>query len=364
MQNDDMKQRPRRVMVVDDTPENLRLIESMLNEKGYQVFALPSGDLALKAAKKNPPDLILLDVMMPGMDGFEVCAKLKADPKLADVPVIFLSALSETADKVKAFHSGGVDYITKPFQFEEVDARVTTHLNLRSLQELLEAHNLRLQELVDAQVKEISDSQMATIFALAKLAESRDYETGAHLERVQAYCRALAEGLLDESVYGKQISFDFISTLYQACPLHDIGKVAIPDNILLKPGKLTSDEFEVIKTHTTVGADTLLAVLKHYPKNALVNMGIDIARSHHERWNGHGYPDRLSGDAIPLSARIMALADVYDALRSIRTYKKAWDHETTKNIILEGKGTQFDPNVSAVFARLNKVFEDIHGKYA
>ncbi len=350
------------VMIVDDTLENLRLLEGMLNERGYQVFSFPSGEMALKAAEKNVPDLFLLDVMMPGLDGFEVCAKLKADPKLADVPIIFLSALSDVADKVKAFNCGGIDYITKPFQFEEVDARVSTHLNLRALQEKLEAHNLRLQELVDEQVKEISDSQMATIFALAKLAESRDYETGAHLERVQGYCRTLAEGLMESPEYGKQIDYGFITTLYKACPMHDIGKVAIPDRILLKPGKLTTDEFEVIKAHTTMGADTLLSVLKRYPRNAFVNMGIDIARSHHERWDGRGYPHGLSKDAIPLSARIMAVADVYDALRSIRTYKQAIDHETAAQIIAQGGGTQFDPVIADAFRRSHTLMKEIHDK--
>jgi putative two-component system response regulator len=362
MKNESDKPYTPSVMIVDDTLENLRLLESMLHDKGYQVFAFPNGEMALKAAAKNVPDLILLDIMMPGMDGFEVCGRLKADPKLAEVPVIFLSALSEVADKVKAFHFGGVDYITKPFQFEEVDARVSTHLNLRALQEALESHNLRLQELVDAQVKEISDSQMATIFALAKLAESRDYETGAHLERVQGYCRALAETLMDTSAYGKLIDYNFITTLYQACPMHDIGKVAIPDRILLKPGKLTTDEFEIIKTHTTVGADTLLAVLKHYPQNAFVNMGIDIARSHHERWDGRGYPHGLSKESIPLAARIMAVADVYDALRSIRTYKQAIDHETATQIIEQGSGTQFDPVVAEAFHRSHTRMSEIHDK--
>jgi len=349
-----------RIMVVDDTAENLRLLENLLSERGYRVFALPNGEMALRAAAKSPPDLILLDIDMPGLNGYEVCSRLKGDPDLAEIPIIFISALSETTDKVRAFEVGGVDYVTKPIKFGEVAARVATHLKIRALQAKLEENNRRLEEIVRDQVKQISESQMATIFALAKLAENRDTDTGEHLERVQEYCRVLAKALRGSSSYAGLIADDFIANIHQASPLHDIGKVAIPDEVLLKPGKLTEGEFEVMRTHATIGAQTLMAVLERYPENAFIRMGIDIARYHHERWDGGGYPDGLGGEAIPLSARVMAVADVYDAFRSDRCYRSALSHEATRGIILEGRGSQFDPIITDKFQELEGTFQGIY----
>lgn len=355
---------PARIMVVDDTPQNLRLLENLLTERGYRVFALPSGDMALRAAVRNPPDLILLDIDMPGLSGYEVCQRLKADSRLAEVPVIFISALSETADKVRAFEMGGVDYVTKPIKFDEVAARVATHLKIRALQASLEEHNRRLEEVVAAQIRQISESQMATIFALAKLAENRDTDTGEHLERVQEYCRVLAGALGESSRYSGLIDGDFIANIYQASPLHDIGKVAIPDQVLLKPGRLTESEFDVMKTHAAIGAGTLMAVLERYPDNAFLRMGIDIARWHHERWDGAGYPDGQAGEQIPLSARVMAVVDVYDAFRSDRCYRRGLTHEATRQIILEGAGTQFDPVVTSKFEEMEEAFSAIYEQTA
>ena len=351
-----------RIMVVDDTPQNLRLLENLLNERGYRVFALPGGEMALRAARKNPPDLILLDIDMPGMTGYEVCEKLKADSSLAEIPVIFISALNETADKVRAFEVGGVDYVTKPIKFEEVAARVATHLKIRALQASLEEHNRRLEQIVAAQVRKISESQMATIFALAKLAENRDTDTGEHLERVQEYCRVLTVGIKEASCYSRLVDDDFVANICQASPLHDVGKVAIPDRVLLKPGRLTADEFEIMKTHAPIGAQTLMAVLARYPDNTFVRMGIDIARSHHERWDGKGYPEGLAGEDIPLAARLMAVVDVYDAFRSDRCYREGLDHVTTRGIVLEGRATQFDPVVTDKFLELEGVFREIYAR--
>jgi len=306
------------ILVIDDTPANLTLLAGMLKEQGYKARLVPNGKLALQAAADDPPDLILLDIMMPEMDGYEVCRRLKEDEKLKKIPVIFISALNEPMDKVKAFSVGGLDYVAKPFHFEEVQARVDTHLKLNRLQIELERHNHHLEELVQAQVKEISDSQMATIFALAKLAESRDDDTGKHLERVQVFCRTLAIRLSEVHPYNLEIDAAFIENIYCASPLHDIGKVAIQDSILLKPGKLTPEEFEIMKTHAILGAQTLEAVRTKYPKNAFIDMGIAIAACHHEKWDGSGYPKGMAGADIPVCARIMAVADVYDALRSKR----------------------------------------------
>lgn len=351
-----------RIMVVDDTPQNLRLLENLLVERGYRVFALPSGEMALRAAAKSPPDLVLLDIDMPGLNGFEVCQKFKADRRLVEIPIIFISALCDTADKVRAFEVGGVDYVTKPIKFDEVAARVATHLKIRALQASLEDHNRHLQEIVAAQVKKISESQMATIFALAKLAENRDTDTGEHLERVQEYCRVLALGLQQSSCYSPVISDEFVADICQASPLHDIGKVAIPDHVLLKPGRLSQEEFEVMKAHAAIGAQTLMAVLARYPENAFVRMGIDIARSHHERWDGKGYPEGLAGADIPLAARLMAVVDVYDAFRSDRCYRRGLDHEATRTIVLEGRGTQFDPMITDKFLELEEAFREIFAR--
>ncbi|MEI7612488.1 MAG: HD domain-containing phosphohydrolase [Betaproteobacteria bacterium] len=344
-----LERKPPNILIVDDTPANLQVLGEILKGKGYKVRPVPNGKLALAAAESDPPDLILLDIMMPGMDGYEVCRQLKSNLKLQRIPVIFLSALQETSDKVKAFNSGGEDYISKPFHFEEVQARVSTHLALHRIQNELEQYNQNLEQLVQTQVKEISESQMATILALANLAESRDDDTGQHIERVQALCRLLATALSTYPAFSPLIDQPYIDMLFYASALHDIGKVGIPDGVLLKRGKLTEQEFELVKRHTLIGARTLDTVRKNYPKNPFINMGILVAMHHHERWDGSGYPSGLKGEGIPLPARIMAIVDVYDALVSVRCYKAAFTHEESCEIIRKGRGTQFDPVLVDVF---------------
>lgn len=341
------------ILVVDDTIENLNLLTRMLKDFGYLVRPVPNGRLALMAAKNNIPDLILMDITMPEMDGYEVCRRLKEDPALRDVPVLFISALSQTSEKVKAFTAGGVDYITKPFQIEEVKARIETHLKLYRLQKDLAGQ-------VQKQVEDISNSQMSMIFALAKLSEMRDDETGQHIERVQALCRILATLMISHPKFTHLIDMAFVDRIFFASPLHDIGKVGIPDSILMKNGKLTTEEFEIMKTHAMVGSQTLAAVQKHYPHNAFINMGISISRSHHEKWNGKGYPDGLSAEAIPLSARMMAVVDVYDALRSKRVYKAALTHEGACAILRAEKGQHFDPDLIDVFFDHEHEFEQVY----
>ena len=362
-----MAEQPSDILIVDDTPANLKLLSGMLVQRGYKARPVPNGALALQAIQSKPPELILLDINMPGMNGYEVCRRLKASEQYRDIPVIFLSALGETEDKLRAFEAGGVDYISKPFHFEEVDARISTHLKLRRLQRDLEDHNRRLSELVQKQVKEISDSHLATIFALAKLAESRDEDTGAHLFRVRKYCRALAIHLARENVGGRVIDEPFVENLFFSSALHDIGKVSIPDAILLKKGPLTAEEWAVMKTHTTLGALTLEAVLESHPENDMLRMGKEIARSHHERWDGTGYPQGLAGEEIPLPARIFAMADQYDALRSTRPYKRGFTHEETVRIIVEGDGRtmphHWDPAILAAFRVLEPEFLDIWTRF-
>jgi putative two-component system response regulator len=347
------------IMVVDDQPANLRLMEMLLRPQGYAVHSFPRGRLALAAAARNPPDLVLLDITMPEMGGFEVCRRLQSDAALSAIPVIFLSALSEPEDRIVAFQSGGFDYVTKPFNPEEVIARIETQLRLRELRVRVETQNRELEHLVHKQVREIAAGQMATIFALAKLAESRDSETGKHLERVQMLCHLLAREMSLWPKYSDRITGDYVLNIFQASPLHDIGKVAIPDSILLKPGRLTAEEFAVMKTHTVRGAETLELVLAKHPENAFVRMGIEIARSHHERWDGAGYPDKLTGQETPISARIMAVADCYDALRSERYYKTAHSHEESRDLIVRESGSQFDPDVVRAFCRAEVLFRQI-----
>jgi len=349
----------RDIMVVDDQPFNLQLMEEVLSSQGYGVRSFPLGRLALAAAAQKPPDLILLDVSMPEMDGYEVCRRLRSDAALSNIPVIFLSALGATEDKVAAFKSGGFDYVTKPFEAAEVRARIETQFKIRDLQAAVERHNEELEQVVKQQVLEIAAAQMATILALAKLAESRDEATGKHLDRVQVLCKLLAVEVKKCPKYSSRITDDYVKDIFHASPLHDVGKVAIPDAILLKPGPLTAEEFAVMKTHTTVGAETLEFVLEKHPANEFVRMGIEIARSHHERWNGTGYPDRLAGDEIPFSARIMAVADVYDALRSQRCYKEAKSHEESRDIVVQGSGVYFDPDVVSAFCNIQDSFHQV-----
>lgn len=340
------------ILVVDDTVENLTLLTRMLKDCGFQSRPVPNGRLALQAAKSQKPDLILLDITMPEMDGYEVCRRLKQDPELREIPVVFISALSQTSEKLQAFEVGGVDYITKPFQFEEVKARVETHLKLHRLQ-------INLEQQVDKQVNDISKLQMGMIFGLAKLAEARDNDTGKHLERIQILCKVLADELVNHPDYFEHVNAAYCERIFHASPLHDIGKVGIPDNILLKPGKLTPEEFDVMKTHTSIGASTLAEVKQRFPNNEFIKMGEKIARSHHEKWSGQGYPNGLKGEDIPLSARIMAIVDVYDAVRSKRVYKPPIPHKETCEIIQRDSGTHFDPNLVEVFTSVEKKFREV-----
>jgi putative two-component system response regulator len=347
-----------KILIIDDSPEAIEVLGKAL-PKHYKRQVALSGEKAIKLlnASEELPDLILLDVMMPGMDGYEVCRHLKKDERLKEIPVIYLSSLTDTRDKVKAFEQGGVDYIEKPFQIEEVRARVDIHLKLRFFQKELETYNNNLKEMVEEKVKEISESQIATIFAMAKLAESRDGDTGDHLRRIQIFCRLIAEKLSRHSQYKDRIHADFIEMLQKASPLHDIGKVGIRDVILLKPGRLTPEEYEEMKKHTSIGANTLEEVYQKYPGNYFIKIGIEIAQSHHEKWDGSGYPKGLRGDEIPLSAQIMALVDVYDALRSKRVYKEAYSNAKTLGIMMQGRGKHFNSSLVDTFLEFEQEFD-------
>lgn len=349
----------RSVLIVDDTLDNLRLLAAVLRRGGLSPRPVTSGRLAIEAAVIDPPDLVLLDVRMPDMSGVDVCRWFKQDERLRSIPVIFISGLQGTDDKVEAFRVGAVDYVSRPFQEEEVLARIKTHLRLRFLQVDLMSHSAYLEQRIAEQVRAVTASQLATIFALAKLAEARDNETGHHIERVQTFSRALAARMCEMKMNEEQLTDSFIENLYQTASLHDIGKVGVPDAILLKPGKLTAAEFAEIQKHCTLGASTLATVLRRHSDNQFLRMGVDVARYHHERWDGSGYPDGLRHAAIPLAARIVALADVYDALMSQRYCRPAFDHGETCRRIREGSGTHFDPDVVTAFDTLEASFRTI-----
>lgn len=348
-----------RILVVDDNETNLKILKLILEKDDYEVHTTQSPENVLEKLENILPDIILLDINMPKISGYDLCREIKFSERFKDIPIMFISALSDAQDIVKGFHMGAVDYVTKPFKSEEVRARIATHLKIKQLQQELQEHNFALEKRVKEQVAIITQTQSETIFSLAKLAQSRDDDTGKHLERVQNYCWILASELKKNSSYKDEISDDFVDTIRQASPLHDIGKVGISDNILLKPGKLTDEEFAIMKTHTTIGYETLREVHTKFGNNSFIEMGLVIAKSHHERYDGNGYPDRTKGQEIPIAARIMSIADVYDALRSKRVYKDAFSQEKSVSIILEGRGTQFDPVVVDAFERIEDKFNEI-----
>jgi putative two-component system response regulator len=353
------------VLVVDDTPDNLVLMSGLLKDE-YRVKVANSGERALKIAiSDSPPDLVLLDIMMPEMDGYEVCKRLKAYPATRRIPVIFLTAMAEVADETKGLSLGAVDYITKPISPPIVLARVRTHLALKAAADFLHDKNAFLKSEVEKQTRMVEAIQDVTILALASLAETRDNETGNHIRRTQHYVRALAEQLREHPRFQRQLDDEKISILFKSAPLHDIGKVGIPDAILLKPGKLTDDEFVVMKTHTTLGHDALARA--EYILGTRVDfrtVAKEIALSHQEKWDGSGYPQGLSGDDIPMSARLMALADVYDALISKRAYKRPFSHQEASDIIRQGAGLHFDPDVCEAFFGIEDEFRLIAERFA
>ncbi len=282
-----------RILIVDDTPSNIHVLMETLKDD-YAIIVATTGPKALTLASgPSPPDLVLLDVMMDGMDGYEVCRRLKADVRTESLPVIFVTTLSQIHDEALGLELGAVDYITKPFNPAIVKARIRNHLELK-------AHRDNLERLVAEQVQSISSSRLSTIFALSKLAESRDDDTGQHLERTQIYCEMVARRLMEKRAFPDQVDERFIETIYWASPLHDVGKVAVPDNVLCKPGKLTDEEFEIMKSHTLRGSETLRLVTENYPDNDFITMGLAIARSHHEKWDG-SRPWRLSAQTAGLT---------------------------------------------------------------
>lgn len=316
------------ILLVDDDPACLGMLSDVLSALGIPVETARDGNEALEMIYQGDFRIVLSDWQMPGMSGVELCRRVRQRPLSGYVYFILLTSLERQDNLVSGLRAGADDFITKPFDPEEL------HIRLRAANRIVSL-----------------ESRNVIIFALAKLAESRDPETGAHLERIREYCRLLADDLSKQTKYADIVDADYVRTIYLTSPLHDIGKVGIPDNVLLKPGRLTPEEFEIMKQHTLIGYYTLDAALREQPEAAYLRFARDIAGSHHEKWDGSGYPYGLSGENIPLSGRIVAVADVYDALTTARVYKEAFSHEKARAIIREGSGKHFDPDLVEAFFR-------------
>jgi len=349
-----MSDRKKIILVVDDEPNNRKLLEVLLKPEGYIILTAGSGDEALAIVAQQPPDLILLDIMMPGLDGYQVAARLKAEPATRNIPIIMVTSLDDSNSKLVGLNSGAEEFLTKPVGRAELWVRVRNLLRLKEYSDFLANHSRLLEQEVQLRTAELRASYIETIITMTRAAEYRDEDTGAHVQRVSYYSKQLAETLGSDSV--------FIDNIFYASPMHDIGKIGISDTILLKPGRLTAEEFEVIKGHTTLGAQILGKSESPYLK-----MGAEIALNHHERWDGGGYPNGIKGDAIPLPARLMSICDVYDSLRSRRPYKPEYDHVKAVEIITRGDGStqpeHFDPDILAAFKRDNEMFRVIFETY-
>ncbi|WP_422777555.1 HD-GYP domain-containing protein [Pseudomonas mediterranea] len=353
------------ILLVDDTPDNLLLMTDLLKDH-YRVKAANSGEKALRLLQGDSlPDLILLDVMMPGLSGHEVADQLKHDLRTCDIPIIFLTALAAIEDEIHGLELGAVDYITKPISPPLVLARVDTQLKLKAAADFLRDQNDYLEKEVQRRTREVMAIQDVTIQAMASLAETRDNETGNHIRRTQHYVKVLAERLRDHPRFRHFLNDETIRLLFKSAPLHDIGKIGIPDHILLKPGRFTPEEFEIMKTHTTLGRDAIqraedqLGVAVDF-----LSLAKEIAYSHQEKWDGSGYPQALAGDDIPISARLMAVADVYDALISRRVYKLGMPHEEAVEIIRQGRGSHFDPDICDAFLAHVEQFQAIAERFS
>jgi putative two-component system response regulator len=328
-----------KVLLVDDDVRSIEVLRHVLVAEGFEVLAARDGQTALRLIQEENCKLVISNWELPGLSGVDLCRQVRAETTTGYVYFLLMNGQQTAEETVQGLAAGADDFISKPIHSEEIVLRCRTGERILSL-----------------------ETRDVVIFALARLAESRDTETGAHLERVQHYCQLLASMLRSQGRFPTQIDGEFIRLITETSPLHDIGKVGIPDSVLLKPGRLTHDEFEIMKTHTLIGAQTLQAALDKFPEAKFLRMARDIAASHHERYDGAGYPYNLSGEDIPLCGRIVAVADVYDAMTSKRVYKSAYSHETAVELISEQSGQQFDPSVVAAFLQCATAFREIHNQ--
>ncbi|MBF0096156.1 MAG: two-component system response regulator [Magnetococcales bacterium] len=352
------------ILVVDDTPDNLSLMSGLLRTH-YRVKVANNGEKALRIAQAAPPDLILLDIMMPELSGYQVCQMLKADPATRAIPIIFLTAMNSSEDEKHGLEMGAEDFISKPVNPPVLLARVATQLRLQAATNRLVDQNSYLEREINKRTQELAAIQDVTILAMASLAETRDNDTGNHIRRTQFYVKALAEQLQSHPRFSAFLNEEMIATLFKSAPLHDIGKVGIPDQIMLKPGRFTPEEFAIMQTHTTLGRDAIQHAEDRLGMNVpFLHYAKEIAYSHQEKWDGSGYPQGLRGEEIPISARLMAVADVYDALISRRVYKEGMPHSRAVQIIIEGKGNHFDPDIVQAFEQLTDTFQEIALRFA
>lgn len=351
------------ILCVDDTPTNLFLLVELL-KKSYRVKTATNGPQALQIVATSPPDLVLLDIMMPGMDGLEVCRRLKTDAACMDIPILFLTAKTQVEDEAHGLRLGAADYIHKPISPPILLARIRHHLEIKKCNDLLRDRNQWLEEEVSRRISELNRMQEATIHVITTLAEFRDEETGNHVRRTQEYVRLLTENLKKTMEHAEYLTAARTAQIVASAPLHDVGKVAIPDSVLLKPGRLTAEEFEIMKLHAIRGYEILSKAKRNLGETGgFLEIAQQIARSHHEKWDGSGYPDGLALTDIPLAARMMAVADVYDAVRSERPYKKALSHEQAVAILRDSCGSHFDPQIVDIFLSCDAQVQNIRHQW-
>jgi putative two-component system response regulator len=356
-----MESAKKRIALVDDDITSLALGKGIMAEQ-YDVVTIPSGEKLFQFLGRVRPDLILLDVDMPVMNGYETLGRLKAQPEYQNIPVIFLTSMSDTANEIEGLNLGAVDYISKPFSPPLLLKRLELHLKVVSQQQELINYNNNLQEMVKARTKTILDMQNSVLKIVANLVESRDEITGGHVERTRRYLSILLDGLGKMGLYTREVEDWNQEFFLQSSQLHDVGKISIPDKILLKPDKLTPEEFDEMKNHTLFGVRIIEAMQKETPESSFLSHAKILAGYHHEKWDGSGYPYGLKGLDIPLGGRLMAIADVYDALISVRPYKRPFTHEEAAQIIIKGRGIQFDPDLTDVFIAVSGLFDQAAGQ--
>lgn len=343
-----------KILVVDDVEVNLIILEEIIHNMGYEAITAISVKQALEIMQNEKilPQAILTDIAMPGIDGFSFCSMLKNDAYTKDIPVIFISAMDSSTDLSQGFALGAVDYIAKPFEPTEVEMRINTHLKLYTLQRELEENNRRLSLVVAKQMEKLRIEQKNIMLALARLIENKECASGVHHSNIGYNSRLLAQAMQMSPIYEETITETFIDTIESSAGLHDIGKILIPDSIILKKGHLEEEEYQIMMTHSEIGARTLMDIYEGMERNDFINMAIDIAYFHHENWDGTGYPKKLSGIDIPLAARIVRVMDVFDSMLCDRAYRKPIPLEKVLKYIENGAGTLFDPEIVRIFMKI------------
>lgn len=343
-----------KILIVDDISLNVDILANMIEAMGYLPMKAQSGREALKLMGESLPQLILMDISMPEMNGYELCELLKGNKTTRDIPIIFISAMDGSDDKIRGFQVGAVDFITKPFELTEVTMRVENHLKIYKMQQEMEAYTYRLNRLVNEQSKRLETEQKNILIAIAMITEGKDERAQNHLSNVSYNSRILAQSLQFSPVFEKDITAAFIEKIGISAMLHDVGKIQISEDILLKPGPLTPEEKTIVRQHSEAGAHMLETIYKHAEKNDFLPLAINIARYHHEKWNGEGYPEKIKGKEIPICARIAAIVNVFDTLTGARCYKEALPVEESLEIIEKNRGVYFDPDIVDVFMKMWK----------